>query len=158
MSVLKPIVASVLAILVASGCSSRSTKQFVPLPDQTQRIDDPGKARIYVLRVSNLEPLDVGKVSDGDMPIGSLGADAYLCWEREPGEATLRSRWFGRRLSMASKESVYELRLSVAAGNVYYVMQQWRIREDTPTRLAVLNEDYGRKKLAECKPPVVVAK
>ena len=47
----------------------------------------------------------------------------------------------------------------MVAGGMYYLMQQRRHNSrDCPTRLAILNEDYGKKNLAVLQPPRVATK
>ena len=143
------IIICVFPIILVEGCS---TKQSLALPDQNERLEDSGKARVYVMRISKAVPV-AGEIWDGETLIGSLGTDSYLCWEREPGEMVLRSGWFPALRPIGKKKEFFELRLQVEKGNVYYVMQQWRTGQELPTRLALLSEEYGRKKLAKCKPP-----
>jgi len=41
---------SALTLLLAAGCVTSPTLQYPPFPDQTKRIEDPAKARVYVMR------------------------------------------------------------------------------------------------------------
>ena len=61
----------VLLLLLATGCAS--TKQFVPFPDQMVRIEDPNKARIYVIRPSIVGGAISMEIRDGVMIIGKTG-------------------------------------------------------------------------------------
>jgi hypothetical protein len=128
-------------IALSSGCA---TKQLVPLPDQTKVIEDPSKARIYVLRPIFLPPLIPMTVSDGDQKIGSTGPHGYLCWERAPGETEIRSK----------SENTAVLPLTCKAGEVYYIGQHARVGFSyARTALSLLSEEQGKEKMTKCKPP-----
>jgi len=130
-------------IVLSSGCA---TKQFVPLPDQTKVIEDPSKARIYVLRPIFLPPLISMTVSDGEQKIGSTGPHGYLCWERAPGETEIRSQ----------SENTAVLPLTCKAGEVYYIGQHARVGNlYARTALSILSEEQGKQKMTKCKPPSV---
>jgi hypothetical protein len=104
-------------VLLATGCVSQH-QQLVRFPDLQKRIEDPEKARIYVIRHPWLWNIAshtaVVIVRDGDEEIGSIaGHRGFLCWEREPGTTTISARAVGQAAS---------LELSVERGKVYYVL------------------------------------
>ena len=142
MQTLKAIVIGAVMILILSGCAAGG-KQSVPFPDQAKRLDDPSKARIYVMRLTSTLARPSSKVSDGGKLIGNLGSWTYISWEREPGQT---------KITTQCRKFSYELPLVTQSGQVYYIQEQVRIDEGGRTRLKLLDEGYGRKKLADCKP------
>jgi hypothetical protein len=118
-------------LAVASGCS---TTQYVRLPDLSVEVEDPKLARIYVVRPDRAGVFDPGSVSDGETLVGVLGAQRFLCWEREPGE--LEILWNVDDPGLEEDDIVPRILLNVEAGRVYYVtvtpggplgMRFWRI-------------------------------
>ncbi|MBN1362410.1 MAG: hypothetical protein JW993_17575 [Sedimentisphaerales bacterium] len=152
MRAVKSILIGVFTVMTLAGCGSptMTESEAAASPGLAGQAVAPGKARIYVLRISSGLSMAAAKVRDGDRTIGSLRQNTYLCWEREPGETVIRSSWVPLLTPIERSEDVYELPLMVEAGNTYYLMQQWRMGKP-PTRLAVLDEPYGLKKLAECR-------
>ena len=147
MYILKSVMISVFILLVCSGCGSPVMSESEVSASPVGQPMNPGKARIYVIRILSSNPLIAGKVKDGDRTIGSLRQNTYLCWDREPGDTILRT---SRSASLSTaKENLFELPLHAEAGKAYYVMQQWR---GQVPRLVFLKEDYAKKKLADCKP------
>jgi hypothetical protein len=139
----KPLIGlAVLALM--TGCAS--TRQMVPLPDQTKLIEDAGKSRIYVVRPSVVGGAISMRVSDGENEIGTTGAKGYLCWEREPGETTIRSH----------AENEDKLQLNTEAGAIYYIQQQIRVGVMVArNKLKLLSPQQGEDALLKCKPPNV---
>jgi hypothetical protein len=128
--------------LLSAGCAT--TKQLVPLPDQSKAIDDPTKARIYVLRPTSFAYAVAIGVRDGDMRIGSTGPNGYLCWEREPGETEIRSK----------AENTAVLKVKCDAGMTYFIAQNIRMGIlFARNKLSQLSESEGKEKLKKCKPP-----
>ena len=83
-----------VGVLVGMGTGCATTKQVVPLPDQSRVTADPNKSRIYVLRhTGKIGGAQPATVWDGPEKIGSTGPNGYLCWERDPGDATIRVLW-----------------------------------------------------------------
>src|SRR5262249_604038 len=80
---------TVLSAFALGGCAS--TTQFIHFPDQSKPIEDPEKARIYVIRSSfsfNIASQSARiYVADGAGQIGYTTGHGYLCWERGPGQA-----------------------------------------------------------------------
>lgn len=127
--------------LLLVGCAS--TKQFVPMPNQAQSIENTNKGRIYVMRPSALGSAVGMNVADGGNPIGSTGPGGYLCWERDPGDVLVSS----------TSENTSRVALAVRPGSIHYVLQNirmgfWVARTD----LEVLDDVRGKKELARCKP------
>ena len=73
-----------LVCLVVAGCAG--SRQFTQFPDQTAAVPENDLARIYVIRMRGDARLPV---ADGNKLIGDANAKHYLCWEREPGTATI---------------------------------------------------------------------
>ena len=139
-----PSLASCVAALFLIGCASAT--QYVPMPDLAEKVDDPAKGRIYVVRPSSFGGAVGMIVSDGGTPIGSTGPGKFLCWEREPGDVIVSS----------SSENTSRVSLPVRAGSVHYVLQNirmgiWIARTD----LEVLDEERGLRELQHCKPAKV---
>ena len=125
-----------------AGCAS--TTQFAPFPDQAKRVEDPSKARIYVVRTASVGGSVSMKVTDGPTLIGKTGPKGYLCWERDPGEMDL----------VGKAENTARFPLKVEQGMVYYIEQGVHMgilfaRND----LKALTEAEGKAKVAKCKPP-----
>jgi len=126
------------------GCAS--TTQYVPLPDQSKTIEDPSKARIYVVRPTSFGAAVTFRVNDGKTFIGETGPNGYLCWERP----------IGRMEVIGVAENTSRLPVDVEQGTVYYIQQHVRMgiikaRND----LSLLSEAEGKSKLKKCKPPKV---
>ena len=139
--IVRPILA-VLAVAMVTGCAS--TRQVVRLPDQSKTIEDPSKARIYVLRTTSLGCGVSMKVTDTGHLVGKTGAKGFLCWERPPGNILIKSK----------AENTCTLPLRTEAGSVYYVHQQVRMGIlYARNKLLLLPEQEGKKKLSKCNPP-----
>ncbi|MGI6495010.1 MAG: hypothetical protein ACOX5G_02795 [Kiritimatiellia bacterium] len=136
----RPLLALLAAALLA-GCAS--TYQYVPLPDQGKTVEDPAKARIYIVRPSALASAMPLWVTDGTQLIGMTGTCGYLCWERPPGDATIKSEVDDRTATLP---------LKTEAGGVYYVLQHNLI---THFKLSLLTEQEGKQALTKCKPPQI---
>lgn len=140
------LLAGCVSALLLAGCVS--SRQFVPLPDQAKKIDDPSKGRIYVMRPATIGAAVTMNVSDDGKFIGSTGPKGYLCWERQPGEAIIST----------TSEGSSQAPLSVQAGGVYYIFQHvrmgmWLARGE----LEIVNDEKGREVLKKCHPPNVEA-
>jgi hypothetical protein len=72
------------ALLVLTGCAS--SRQLVPFPDQNATDVQAGMARIYAIHTDGKGPFPV---VDGTKLIGEISGGCYVCWEREPGTATI---------------------------------------------------------------------
>jgi len=136
------IVAICMALL--AGCAS--TTQYVPFPDQSKRVEDPSKARIYVVRPTAFGAAISFSVRDGITAIGETGPNGYLCWERPGGQMEV----------IGKAENTSRLPVEVEQGTVYYIQQHvrmgmWQARNE----LSLLSEDEGKKKVGKCKPPKV---
>ena len=136
----------VLISASVSGCFKLSTKtyQYVPFPTQ----ENPEMARIYVLRPQLFGGLVAIEISDNDKIIGSTIKHGYLCWEREPGHATIKSK-------VANNSS---LELEAEKGNSYYILEKilfsdmiGRPRDE----LILIDEERGKELLSKCNPASV---
>jgi hypothetical protein len=111
----------------------------VPLPNQTVRIENPAKARIYIIRPQVSGGIVSIIVYENGERIGVTGGCGYLCWERPPGKVSLGVKYAG---------SINSIALNVAAGKVYYIKQNINLLEE-------IDEARGKKYLKECDPPQV---
>jgi hypothetical protein len=138
------LITTIGCLVLATGCAS--TRQFVPLPDQAQKIQDSSKGRIYVMRPASVGSAISMSVSDGGKPIGSTGAHGFLCWEREPGDTIVTS----------TSEGASHAALSVQPGVVYYIFQHLRMGLlIARSELEIVNEEKGRAVLKKCHPPKI---
>jgi len=136
------IITTCMALL--AGCAS--TTQYVPLPDQSKRIEDPSKARIYVVRPTGFGGAISFRVSDGDTLIGNTGPNGYLCWERPGGQMEV----------IGKAENTSNLPVDVEQGTVYYIQQHVRMGIlKARNELSLLPEAEGKSKVSKCKPPKV---
>jgi hypothetical protein len=135
-----------------AGCVS--TWQSPDPPDLTKRIEDSGKARLYVLRTAQvfgdalaMESWLKGPSLDRHGLTGALGPGGYLCWELEPGPlAVLKS-------SHRKRTSANFLWLELLAGHVYYVRLSTHAGLLRPyIRARLLTDDEGESLLKRCKP------
>lgn len=145
---------SACALVLGSGCSS--TRQFVPLPNQQQMIENPAQARIYVLRPERLLGAAAGmKVRDGSRRIGDLGTHSFLCWERDPGETTVYMDFDTSEGFIIEMPEV----LNAERGSVYYLRAGLLSKTPFSTgtnkmdRLWRLDDAEGKLLLQKCKPP-----
>ena len=140
-------VLAVGALVFGSGCAS--TRQFVPFADQSKRVEDPNKGRIYVVRPEFIGCAVSMRVNDGETVIGKTGGRGYLCWEREPGTTEIRSK----------AENTSTLSLNVEKNQVYYIYQQVRPGIFfARNKIVKTDEKEGKEFLLKCKPPIVVKK
>ena len=134
----------ILPIVTLTACAS--TKQFVPLPDQSRTIDDPAKGRIYVMRPAVVGAAIPMTVNDGSAGIGQTGPKGFLCWERPPGDARIESRSEGSSLA----------HFKVDAGSRYYIFQHVKMGMlQARSELELLSENEGKKLLIKCSPPKI---
>jgi hypothetical protein len=155
------------ALLLLTGCISSQTLQYPPFPDQSKRIEDPSKARVYLMRPGNYlgdQPLvfygddwaATGPVFDPTLysghydtahlrRIGEIGGGGYICWETVPHPLILHKQ-------EENTNSVFML--SLAAGSVYYLKATANMTWTRPiSTIEVVPEEEGIKLLKECKPP-----
>jgi hypothetical protein len=145
--------------LLLAGCAA--TIQYPAFPDQTKRVEDPGKARIYLIRKEKFFGSAVGINFFGSDPgvavgplvgthtrmrlVGTIGPGSYLCWEEKPHSFTFPK-------TSGDTNSLYTLDLM--AGEVYYlriyIHSGWT---KVTTKVDVLNETEGKALLKHCQPP-----
>ena len=131
-----------IALSSLAGCAS--TTQYVHLPDQTKLLEDPSKARIYVVRPTIFGSAIPMKIRDGDKFIGETGPKGYLCWERDPALVEITGK----------AENTARLPLTVEKGMVYYIQQRVRMGLlFARNKLSLLSEEKGKAALKKCKPP-----
>jgi hypothetical protein len=131
-------------LLMLTGCSS--TWQYVKLPDQTRKVEDASRGRIYVIRSSEAGAQAHVDILDGNHIVGSTGPRGYLSWEKEPGETVI----------LSSSKGDSRLTLKVAAGEVYYVLQQVGPgRFYAKSSLEVVSSEQGQAALANSRSPEV---
>src|SRR3954469_15863652 len=100
------LIAGCLCAVLLTGCAG--TRQYVRLPDQSKKVEDASKGRIYVMRPASLGAAISMNVSDDGKPIGHTGPKGFLCWERPTGETIVSS----------ASEGVSQVPLTVQPGNV----------------------------------------
>lgn len=136
--------AALVGLLGLLTVACASTKQYVAIPDQSKILENPEKARIYVVRPVAYAGAVPMKVLDGEVEVGVTGPNAALCWERDPGPADISSH----------AGNVHHLKLEVQKGMVYYLLQ--RVRNGfliARTRLELLTKEAGLARLRQCRLP-----
>ena len=133
--------------LMLTGCAA--TRQFVPLPDQPKKVEDPSKGRIYVMRPASAFWEQAGmNISDSGRYVGETGPRGFICWERAPGATIITGK----------AEGISQVPLTVEAGGVYYLFQHLRAGWlEARNEMELLDEAQGREVLRRCHPPKVVA-
>ena len=149
----------ILILVFLSGCVSQH-RQIVHFPDQQKSVEDPEKARIYVIRhpwLWNLAShMALVTICDEGLEIGTIaGHRGFLCWERKPGQA------------MISCLGDNGITVTFEKGKVYYFLQHlepvWQPHAITfpgtgemASMLELVDEAKGRKELSRCAPPTNV--
>jgi hypothetical protein len=139
----------VIGSVCIAGCGG-TTQQVIRYPDQTRIVEEQSKGRIYVIgspTVMNLASnfVTVTIVADQEW-VGDIVGRSYLCWEREPGIATINTR------RIASDP----LRLSIESGKVYYIAAYIRPvfgSDNLRVRLEQLEEKEGKEQLLKSAAP-----
>jgi hypothetical protein len=135
-------VAGTVCVFLLAACSS--TWQYVRMPDQKQKVADPFKGRIYVIRMGGTNSAASVDVEDGHRLIGSTRPQGYLCWERRPGQVTVRS----------SSDGESDVSFNLSAGEVCFIFQRVGPgRFEAESSLEIVNAEEGRAALNDCKPP-----
>jgi hypothetical protein len=138
--------AALLILFLPLGCTS--TVQVVAFPDQAKRVEDPAKARIYVVRPTYAGGAHSMAIHDDGVLVGHTGPVGFLCWERAPGATTLE----GKAANTA------QLALTVEAGTVSYVLQGMYRADGAFTvnnGMELLSEAEGVEILGDCDPPEI---
>jgi hypothetical protein len=153
-------------LLLLAGCAapkfvSAPTVQYPPFPDQSKKVEDPAKARIYLIRKEKFFGAAVGINFYGSPSesavgprigarsrmrlIGEIGPGRYLCWEQSP-HPFIFQKIEDDTNSIAS--------LNLSAGEVYYLriyLHSGVVRQTS--RVEVLSEKDGQAMLQGCEPP-----
>lgn len=140
---------SLILVLIATvffaGCATN--EQFVRMPDQSKRVENPQMGRIYVMRPTSFGAAASMEVWEGEKHIGNTGPGSFLCWEREPGAAKV--------IGKEENESVAAL--NIQSNQVYYIFQHVQMGWlQARNRLDVISEEEGTKILKKCSPPKIV--
>ncbi len=128
--------------LFFAGCAA--SDQYVHFPDQTKRVEDPAKGRIYVIR-PKLTGLGIfSDITDDGQAIGCTSRRGFLCWERPPGMTTITGK----------TDNTSSITVNVSAGEVSYIIQTlhfgWITTDNT---LDLVAEPEARAALKLCNPP-----
>lgn len=125
---------------LAVGCVAH-TKQLAPMPDQSKTVDNPEYARIYVIRPSSLGSAESLLIGDGQVKIGRLGAESYLCWERPAGETEI----------VGYSTNIFPLKLTMEASKVYYILGEiYAVGFNACVELFELTPEEGQIALQDC--------
>ena len=128
-----------------TGCTN--TFQTAYFPDQSLTIEDPEKARIYLICDSPLGFVVRDQITDGNNFVGMSSSSSYLCWEREPGKTTVSVNSYSKLFNSS------DLDLDVAKGKVYYIqLHRWPSIMVPIYSLELVDEEKGKKLLKNCKP------
>ena len=137
----------VILFFISIGCAT--TRQYVPFPDQSKKIENPDLGRVYLFRPSVFGFAIPMQIYDSNKVIGDTGPKGYLCWEREPGKTKIAG--------LAENKS--ELPLEVNRGKVYYIFQHMRLGWfRARNKLELVDEIVAREYLQDCKAPEVIEK
>jgi hypothetical protein len=155
-----------MAALLFTSCAapkflSSPTIQYPPFPDQAKKVEDPAKARVYLMRKEKFMSAGVGIQFFGSHSeaavgpvvnsyaqmrlIGEIGPASYICWEETPRPFTFQK---------ISDDTNSVTTLNLTAGNVYYLRAYIHngLAKFT-TRVDVLNEKDGQSMLKNLRPP-----
>ena len=130
--------------LVLGGCANNSAFQIVPFPNQTARLDDSAKCRIYIVRDTIVGAAYTTEILDGDNIVGSVEANTYLCWERQPGQTVISGRG-----AMTPTILAKQIKLDAEPGKVYYIREHMWFTG----ALRLVSEKQGEKAVRKCHPP-----
>lgn len=131
-----------VAVALLAGCAS--TAQVLPFPDQSKRVVNPEKARIYVMRTSIVGPIFPMEVYEGDRLVGKNGPKGYVCWECWPGPVAVTGVCFNRST----------IEVLAKRGQAYYIWQHAIPGyQRLDNRLELVSETQGKELLKKCKPP-----
>jgi hypothetical protein len=157
-----------IAMLLLAGCAGTSI-QYPIFPDQSKRIEDPAKARVYVIRPKGGMNTRTRFVFYGTGPAATGPKIEPRAWLSPvpllgifPENPTPDSPWriIGEVASASyicweEPPRVLELGdskpVNLMAGNVYYL----RVRAPafSPLKLDFINEEEGEALLKKCAPP-----
>ena len=118
--------------------------QVAPFPDISERLSDPQKCRIYLIRNTYVGAAFIDEIHDNKRMVGTLHAYTYLCWERDPGILTLECEEYG--VNVPGKKT---RTFNVEKGNVYFIKRTMWFSGD----MKLISEEKGRKYLEECIAP-----
>ena len=107
---------TILALLAgstASGCAGPAL-QVMRLPSSSTELGST-QARIYIYRQSLVGGANPISFYDGNRLIGSIPYKRYLCYDRDPGQLTIRAKCY------ASGNASGSHTLKVEAGKTYYI-------------------------------------
>lgn len=125
-----------------TGCAS--TQQVARFPSQNVKVSSPNMARIYVVRPSMVGGAVSFGVKDNGREIGKTGPKGYLCWERQPGKATVSGK----------AENTSELTFDAEKGQVYYIKQSPGMGILMARNYLTFLDDFaGRDLVFKCNPP-----
>ena len=148
---------AVVVVLLLASCAS--TLQYPPFPDQTRKVEDPSKARIYLIRKEKVwgagnkflfyggdSAAAVGPlVSQSHMRlIGEIGPGSYICWE-EPPHPFRYHRVGGDPNTIST--------IDLVAGNVYFLRIHAGGWLGDKAIVEILDEMEGQQLLKRCEPP-----
>lgn len=104
-----------------------TAKQFVEVPANILGPADAKKAKIFFITNVNAKVFGLAyrgtiRVADNQTVVGELQSASYLCWEREPGIATIKFTMVGQENNngwMVKNFNTYAI--STEAGQSYYL-------------------------------------
>ena len=144
------LLAALLLLPLASGCTTAPARQNVPFPSQSVEVTRGDLARIYFVRsgwVGIVE--DEVRVFDGDTEIGGLTPSTFLCWERPGGRSVGRVTYDRSGPGRGELEGYTDL--DCPAGSAYY-FQVTVEREGGDPTVQPIDREEGRRLVAERKP------
>lgn len=123
------------------------------MPPQNIPISPGDVCRVYVLRDSSVRGnLRDVRVLDGDYVIGTIEADEYLCWERQPGRTLLKLYYEGVGIGVGETEGLVDLRGEAGQRYIYAITLSY---PDRKPEAQLLSEKDAQAILADRKPAPV---
>lgn len=138
-----------MGFALLSGCVSL---QNAPVPNLNERISDPGKSRIYVIRpkqgfMGMFGSQALQEIYDNNGSIGLLPSGKYLVWEADPTMVVITPR--RPKYISTFPDSGPPIKFEAKPGELYFFAL---IIHDNRFVLSKLSENAARKLLTETKP------
>jgi hypothetical protein len=141
-----------LPLALVCACASSSV-QKVPMPPQDTPVSSADMCRIYILRDSGVRgSLRSVSVFDGDVEIGTIDSDDYLCWERTPGRTLVRLYYEGVSIGVGKAEGLLDFRGEAGHRYVYAIGLSYSDRKPEPV---LMTDKEASEALASRKPASV---
>ena len=166
-----------VSAFVLSGCVHVPSLQYPPFPDQSKKVEDPAKARIYLIRPAHELNSQVQFLFFGTTPSStgpSINPEPQIAEPllgMFPKNPTVKTQWrligkLGPGSYLCWEELPHQFSLphtkggtnkpsfiDLTPGNVYYLRASIPGLWQTRSAVEIINEEEGQKLLKECQPP-----